>query len=70
MINSMTIIKAIMKPLTFICNHSFSAGIFPNRMKIALVIPFFKKFLNECFLFIFQFLYYVNCEKSYKNVLE
>ena len=36
------IIPYIVKPLARICNTSLMNGIFPNRMKIARVIPLFK----------------------------
>ena len=36
------IINNIVKPFTFICNLSFSSGIFPDRLKVAKVIPLFK----------------------------
>ena len=42
MVNIMMIIKAIVKPLTFICNQSFLVGIFPHGMKIAKAIPISK----------------------------
>ena len=35
------IIPYIVKPLTHICNTSLMNGIFPDRMKIARVIPLF-----------------------------
>ena len=38
----------IAKPLTLIINQSFQTGIFPNQLKIAKVIPLFKK--NENFI--------------------
>ena len=37
------VIHLISDPLTYICNLSFSQGIFPNELKIAKVIPIFKK---------------------------
>lgn len=37
------IIDVILEPLTYICNLSFSVGKFPDHMKIAKVIPLFKK---------------------------
>ena len=33
----------ISSPLTYICNKSLSSGIFPDRMKYAVVNPLFKK---------------------------
>ncbi len=36
------IILFIAKPLTYICNQSLQTGIFPNKMKMAKVIPIFK----------------------------
>ena len=37
-----SIIEYVVKPLTYICNISLKTGIFPNRMKIAKVIPIYK----------------------------
>ena len=37
------IIHVIVKPLVHICNVSFASGIFPSDLKIAKVIPVFKK---------------------------
>ena len=31
------------KPLSNICNHSFSTGIYPEKLKIAKIIPIYKK---------------------------
>jgi hypothetical protein len=49
----MTIIKQIIyyivKPFAHICNSSFINGVFPNKMKIAKVIPIFKKEDNSLF---------------------
>ena len=36
------IFNHISKPFTYICNLSFKSGIFPDRMKIAKVIPLHK----------------------------
>ena len=36
------IIAHIVKPLKHMCNVAFNTGIFPNKMKIAKVIPIFK----------------------------
>lgn len=35
-------IDSLIKPFTYICNLSFSTGVFPQRMKMARVIPLFK----------------------------
>ena len=37
-----SIICSIVKPVTHICNSSLLSGIFPDRMKIAKIIPLFK----------------------------
>ncbi len=36
------VIEGIVKPLAYICNLSFQTGTFPNKMKIAKVIPLYK----------------------------
>lgn len=36
------VIEAIIKPFTYICNLSLQTGRFPDRMKIAKVIPLYK----------------------------
>ena len=36
------VIDVIAKPLSYICNQSFLTGVFPEKMKIAKVIPLFK----------------------------
>ena len=36
------VIGCIVKPLTYICNLSLNTGIFPDRLKIAKVIPLYK----------------------------
>ena len=41
------IAQAIVKPLTLIINQSFYNGIFPNKLKIAKVIPLYKKGPSE-----------------------
>lgn len=35
-------IDCIVKPLSYIFNLSFQSGIFPNRMKVAKVVPLYK----------------------------
>ena len=41
------IITSIIKPLTHICNTSFKTGAFPDKLKIAKVIPVFKSGIKE-----------------------
>ena len=41
------IITSIIKPLTHIFNTSFKTGIFPDKLKIAKVIPVFKSGIKE-----------------------
>ncbi len=36
------VIEGISKPLTYICNPSLQTSTFPNKMKIAKVIPLYK----------------------------
>uniref|UniRef100_A0A8C6VZ07 Reverse transcriptase domain-containing protein n=1 Tax=Nothobranchius furzeri TaxID=105023 RepID=A0A8C6VZ07_NOTFU len=36
------VLHSILQPLTYICNKSFQTGIFPDKMKIAKVIPLYK----------------------------
>ena len=40
------IITSIVKPLTHIFNTSFKTGVFPDKLKIAKVIPVFKSGIN------------------------
>ena len=35
-------ISKIVKPFAHLCNVSFQTGVFPNKMKIAKVIPLYK----------------------------
>ena len=41
------IITSIIKPLTHIFNTSFKTGVFPDKLKIAKVIPVFKSGIKE-----------------------
>ena len=36
------VISKIIKPFAHICNVSFQTGVFPNKMKLANVIPLYK----------------------------
>ena len=62
-VNIKMIIKAIAKPLTFICNQSFLTGIFPHGMKIARAMPILKVVKRTYFKIIGQFPYYPNSQK-------
>ena len=37
------LLPAVIKPLTIVINQSLATGIFPDELKIAKVMPFFKK---------------------------
>ena len=37
------ILPAVIKPLTLVINQSLATGIFPEKLKIAKVMPFYKK---------------------------
>ena len=43
---SMNVLKSVftsvIKPFLFVCNKSFMSGVFPDRMKVAKVIPLYK----------------------------
>ena len=41
------VISKIVKPFAHICNVSFQTGVFPNKMKIAQVIPLHKSKIME-----------------------
>ena len=36
------VINYIAKPLAHVCSKSFECGVFPDKMKVAKVIPLFK----------------------------
>ena len=38
----MNVISKIVKPFAHMCNVSFQTGVFPNKMKIAKIIPLYK----------------------------
>ena len=42
-------ITSTFKPLTHVYNTSFKTGIFPDKLKIAKVIPLFKSGIKEDF---------------------
>ena len=43
------VIETVSKPLCHVCNLSFAAGVFPDEMKIAKVLPMFKSGDNSEF---------------------
>ena len=43
-----TIIDYIVTPFTYICSQSFLSGTFPNKMKLAKVIPLYKTGKKKC----------------------
>jgi len=65
------IIDVIIEPFTYICNLSFTLGIFPDCMKIAKVIPLFKKKeINQIFLIIDQYHYFNSSLKLWRSYLK
>ena len=46
---------------------SFKTGKFPGKMKLAKIIPIFRKGEKMMYLTIALFLYYLKCQKYYKN---
>lgn len=64
------VISAIVVPLTYICNLSFQLGCFPDKMKIAKVIPLFKAGDKKNYTQIIdQFHFYRNFQRYLKNFL-
>jgi len=47
----------INSPLTYICNAALGSGVFPDRLKYAIVKPIYKKVVNRIFQTIDQFPY-------------
>ena len=47
------------KPLTLITNQVLSSGIFPDKLKIAKVIPIFKKEMTQTLTTTDQYHYYL-----------
>ena len=45
-----TIIDEIVTPFTYICNQSFLSGTFPNKMKLAKVLPLYKNGNHNVFI--------------------
>ena len=69
---STKIIKAhkdsLIKPLTLIINQILYTGVFPSQLKIAKVIPIFKKMRTKCLITIDQFRYYLSYLKLLKKL--
>ena len=64
------VISKIVKPFAHICNVSFQTGVFPNKMKIAKVIPLYISLDKKTFLQITgQYLYYHNSQKFWRNYI-
>ena len=53
--------------VTLIINQSLTTGIFPNKLKIAKVLPLFKKVIYIHLIIIGPFLYYRQYRKSLKE---
>ena len=65
-----TIIDEIVTPFTYICNQYFLSGTFPNKMKLAKVIPLYKTGnQNVDSLIIDRSHYCLNSPKYQKNNL-
>ena len=64
------IIKAIAKPLTFVCNQSFLTGIFPHGMKIARGVTISKSGQKNKFSNYRPISIYPNFQKIKKNFLK
>ena len=58
-----TVKHDICKPVTTILNQSLSTGIFPDKLKVAEVIPLFKKVIIPFFIITVQF-------RSYQQFLK
>ncbi len=54
---------AIIKPLSLLVNHVLNTGIFLDELKIAKVIPLFKKMIPHYIKIIDKFLYYQQLPK-------
>ena len=56
------------KPLSDIINLSFNQGVFPNLLKVAIVIPFTKKMTSLIVITTDLFLFYLTLVKFMRNV--
>ena len=63
------VISKIVKPFAHICNVSFQTGVFPNKMKIAKVIPRYKSGEKKFLQITGQYLYYHNSQKFWRNYI-
>ena len=62
------LITQIVRPFVHICNVSFQTGVFPDKMKIAKVVPLFKSGGEKmCLLIIDQYLCYRNSPTFWRN---
>ena len=53
------ITTSIIKPLTLVINQIFNTGIFPDKLKIAKVVPIFQKVTTHYRIIIDRFPYYL-----------
>ena len=60
--------KEFSKPLSHIINLSFNQGVFPNLLKIEIVIPFTKKVTSLIVITTDLFLFYLTLVKFLRNV--
>ena len=56
------------KPLTYIINKSIEEGIFPNELKLARVVPIFKRVIQVVLVIIDLSLYYRFSPKYLKDI--
>ena len=62
------LITQIVRPFVHICNVSFQTGVFPDKMKIANVVPLFKSGGKKmCLLIIDQYFCYRNSPTFWRN---
>ena len=63
------VISKIVKPFAHICNVSFQTGVFPNKMKIAKVIPLYNSGEKRFLQITGQYIYYHNSQKFWRNYI-
>ena len=63
------VISKIVKQFAPICNVSLQTGVFPNKMKIAKVIPLYKSGEKTFLQITGQYLYYNNSQQFWRNYI-